>query len=274
MPNWAFNMFVFDDENTFEKIVSETINEHGEFDFNKIIPMPESLNLESGTITDEAIFATKFDNEEAYLKALHKDAQESPTFAELQHLGHTYLSNKEKYGATDWYDWRCDNWGTKWNARETYAECEKIYFETAWCPPMGIIAAFLKAHLDMPFSFYYAEEQENAFAGGFRWNPETKELHILDVTENDAAYIYLYVQGCVDGDYRFVDGNVKSYYTYENDFWDIETGRISKEGMAKWETYPVVIFDEDPFVHLANKVCTVICETDEDIDVAFKNLCC
>jgi hypothetical protein len=45
----------------------------------------------------------------------------------------------------NWYKWRCDNWGTKWNAySEELIECDTctliIQFDTAWAPPEPIIA--------------------------------------------------------------------------------------------------------------------------------------
>ena len=43
----------------------------------------------------------------------------------------------------DWYEWRLENWGTKWDVYET--RCDRIdantlhlYFYTAWSPPMPI----------------------------------------------------------------------------------------------------------------------------------------
>ena len=43
----------------------------------------------------------------------------------------------------DWYDWRCENWGTKWNSIE--AKVTRLYddsityeFDTAWDCPRGI----------------------------------------------------------------------------------------------------------------------------------------
>lgn len=56
------------------------------------------------------------------------------------------ISNKEKYGFQDWYDWQVANWGTKWdigpienltmdeNGDGTYT----IYtlFDSAWSPPV------------------------------------------------------------------------------------------------------------------------------------------
>ena len=61
MPNWVQNEIIF--ENASDEKVAALIRElkaatesDGQaFDFNKIIPMPESLNVESGSSTDRAI---------------------------------------------------------------------------------------------------------------------------------------------------------------------------------------------------------------------------
>jgi hypothetical protein len=42
----------------------------------------------------------------------------------------------------DWYLWRCENWGTKWNALDTTfareGESILLSFDTAWAPPVPI----------------------------------------------------------------------------------------------------------------------------------------
>ena len=50
----------------------------------------------------------------------------------------------KKYGAKDWYDWRCKNWGTKWNSCHTeIIEDERegltYTFNTAWDCPREIV---------------------------------------------------------------------------------------------------------------------------------------
>lgn len=37
-------------------------------------------------------------------------------------------------GYMNWYDWRCDHWGIKWNACDTYIGNCEIAFDTAWNP--------------------------------------------------------------------------------------------------------------------------------------------
>src|SRR5690606_21345130 len=50
----------------------------------------------------------------------------------------------EETGHTDWYEWRLENWGTKWNAYSQSLERESdlsatLRFDTAWSPPQPIL---------------------------------------------------------------------------------------------------------------------------------------
>lgn len=105
----------------------------GTVDFEKIIPMPESLNIESGTRTDRGLRAYR-DFIEVYtfgrsakdaLKALEDIPEKSEEIFLRQRtdirrdeweLGKTAWNNLRQYGAPTWYDWCIENWGTKWNA--------------------------------------------------------------------------------------------------------------------------------------------------------------
>lgn len=43
----------------------------------------------------------------------------------------------------NWFKWRCDNWGTKWNGGDLVSDDSDsddcIRFDTAWAPPMPLI---------------------------------------------------------------------------------------------------------------------------------------
>jgi len=59
MPNWVSNKLVISGENS-EEIVKSLLTKDDEgdelnFDFNKIIPMPDELHIISGTVTDRAV---------------------------------------------------------------------------------------------------------------------------------------------------------------------------------------------------------------------------
>ena len=60
MPNHITNILKFEGDSEqvhamLDKIKSDELG-FGSIDFNKIIPMPESLNIEAGSRTDEALY--------------------------------------------------------------------------------------------------------------------------------------------------------------------------------------------------------------------------
>lgn len=70
----------------------------------------------------------------------------------------------EKYGFDNWYDWRVENWGTKWEVNECYGdpvisdngETIEFGFDTAWSPPTGAYHNFLSKNPDASlFATYY-----------------------------------------------------------------------------------------------------------------------
>ena len=158
MPNWVCNHLTIKGENAVDVMRSVlTKNEESDygydFDFNKIIPMPEDLKIISGSITrtcaklylnaiaEDAPAYVKY--AERYVKAFDKDylltEQEQidkmndalkyrdypnnvllfSNKADVYAYGKRVLDNVAEYGAKDWYDWSIKNWGSKWNAANT-----------------------------------------------------------------------------------------------------------------------------------------------------------
>jgi hypothetical protein len=73
-----------------------------------------------------------------------------------------------KYGYDNWYDWRFENWGSKWDAQESYITEEEngwtINFDTAWSPAIPYIKQVAKMYPDLVFDLYFMETGE-WFAG-------------------------------------------------------------------------------------------------------------
>ena len=115
------------------------------FDFNKMIPMPESLNMDSGSMVDDyaiyyltdrctvpvsrvsaekkAVIAkiianNMFGSEEWIQRMFNKvmerafDETESKR-KKMYEDGKTYVENLQNYGYATWYDWCIANWDTK-----------------------------------------------------------------------------------------------------------------------------------------------------------------
>lgn len=106
MPNWVRNHVKFGTD----KVIKDCItNKRGvsEFDFDKVIPMPDVLNEDDG---------------------LDKMTMEE-----------RLLFLRENRNCDNWYDWCVEFWGTKWNANETIVLNDKeVWFDTAWSMPEPI----------------------------------------------------------------------------------------------------------------------------------------
>lgn len=204
MPNWCLNE-IRASEKVLSAIYDK---EKGQATFQNVIPMPESLMVTAGgpqstaiiyalvkmnkTLRDETLEKLKNNRFDYYkeikqylgndeqskenLQKLYKYNKEyKPDIEEqnlgikhLKELGNTYISNIINYGYPDWYGWRNDHWGTKWDACDSYGSPEEGYmsFDTAWCPPEGIVAKLFEMFPNEDIDWYY-EEPGMDFAGNY-----------------------------------------------------------------------------------------------------------
>ena len=72
----------------------------------------------------------------------------------------------KKYGHSDWYSWKTDNWCTKWEVNEFYGvdrhdDTISFAFSSAWAPPTGAYTHFITSmaekNLDVSLKAYYYE---------------------------------------------------------------------------------------------------------------------
>ena len=71
-------------------------------------------------------------------------------------------------GFDNWYDWRVQNWGTKWDVDVDNLELSEDgttitgWFDSAWAPPIHAYEYFLTDNEDCSIkSYYYAQAQFN-----------------------------------------------------------------------------------------------------------------
>lgn len=177
-----------------EVIEDGTLGEEVPFSFQKIIPMPESLNIEAGSRTDDAlryylalVQDTLKPDETAALENARKrygfrrEQYRPMTLAERRQFedritleeqdkamkdGATLLHNLSHYQAATWYDWRNENWGTKWDAYDRTSEesdndntgTGTYTFNTAWAPPVPVIRRLATIFPDITFTWKWADE--------------------------------------------------------------------------------------------------------------------
>lgn len=82
----------------------------------------------------------------------------------------------DKYGADNWYDWCCNNWGTKWGCYDNEVDGGLYTFTTAWGPIADHIIKKLME--DIP-SFNYSFEEEQGW-GGERLVENGRTVHLYD----------------------------------------------------------------------------------------------
>ncbi len=159
----------------------------GTIDFNKIIPMPESLNIEAGSRTDRGLKLYKefieeclFDRKETDILKISAETLAESEKAYLSkrkdidsaewELGKTAWNNIQNYGAPTWYEWSINNWGTKWNAygydeNADYSGNENLWFQTAWSAPHPILQKLSEMYSDITFEHEWADEDLGANCG-------------------------------------------------------------------------------------------------------------
>jgi len=159
-----------------------------ELDFNKIIPMPESMHITSGTSTDNAVALIKAENGDlsdilssrSFLGSDCPDGTDEVEFIigklkkrvsdEDLKQGQMALDNIEKHGYKDWYSWSVANWGTKWGAYDCVVVenggDDKTFFleyNTAWSPASPIISKLGEMFPELMFTNNYLDEGRNFF---------------------------------------------------------------------------------------------------------------
>lgn len=182
MPNWVENKLSYNGNEAEIKEMLEKIRYDnatiGTIDFNKIIPMPKSLDIECGSRTDKGIEMVKnyLENLHAELKGkegtyeevledLHNHSADISDDEEkkIWDIGVTAVDNLYKYNAPTWYEWCNDNWNTKWNAcgydeNTDYSDSDFIWFQTAWSAPVPVIQKLSEMYPNIELSLQFADE--------------------------------------------------------------------------------------------------------------------
>lgn len=126
MPNWVKNKVRAVNKEDTARLIAMLVKDSrcGKVtNFNGIIPMPKELR--------------------------NTTAGYYPGCEEI------FERNKAKYGYRSWYDFACDNWGTKWDNNHVKVHGGVIEFETAWNHPAGI---YRKIAETIPIVAAYADE--------------------------------------------------------------------------------------------------------------------
>ena len=162
MPNYVKNILSFDgDPVQVDRLFSTIQGENGPMDFNKLIPMPSELEIESGSRT-----AAGFKKYMAFLAVTGLHTEMEPAYLaahpeidrEEWDLGKQAYQNIQKYGCPTWYEWRIQNWGTKWNASGAEVLDGRLSFLTAWDAPNPVMEKLSEMFPTVSIHHVWADE--------------------------------------------------------------------------------------------------------------------
>lgn len=177
MPNWCSNdLYIYGKGR--QEIVEAIAGVSCEgkpflIDFEKIIPTPEIMkDTNKGSQELNARILLGWDDGSTMLgwdwvqQAGIKDVEDLKAYLLkkdpwLATLAKNMKRAQEETGFSNWYDWRVENWGTKWNAdggtREEQRTRILLTFSTAWSPPTPIVKALSEKYPKNKFSLRYYE---------------------------------------------------------------------------------------------------------------------
>jgi len=184
MPNWVTNVLRIDcDDATLDKIKKSVASEKSVFDFNKIVPMPDSLMIDDISDASWALHVLYYkpkseatdadpygeedwDDTDKYKAPYSTDEEIRKRFDKLPEarkeqsieLAKQYKHNIDNYGCKTWYEWSCENWGTKWNSSQPEAEGDEIRFDTAWSTPYPIFKKLSEMYPEATLRIDFADE--------------------------------------------------------------------------------------------------------------------
>ena len=179
MPNNITNIIRFGCTEERFREIAESLKRDGSYlgsvDFNKLIPMPEELDIESGSLGQKGLhmyrkYLRETEGMDAAMKQKVWDAYlaKSGDAPKAMELGKRYHENSVKYSAPTWYEWCCNNWGTKWNAynceRADTAKKE-LRFETAWSSVPSVIRNMSEKFPETEMEYSWADEDIGSNVG-------------------------------------------------------------------------------------------------------------
>lgn len=181
-------------------------------DFNKIIPMPEGLDIEESSTGDDgmeyllAVAGNGFSFERK-AKEIKDRLISIGYFDSAIELGKKYLMNIAKTGHKTWYRWSVDNWGTKWNAyssKMTHPNC--IEFQTAWSGVPKLIEKLSLIFPDVSFEYEFADEDSGSNCASYKIFNGVITGNPIENRSKEAYELYFSFNPEARDEYRFENG--------------------------------------------------------------------
>jgi len=185
MPNHITNNVKILSTGGHTNIIESCLDDEDIFDFDRILPMPECLKtfqphcgvlsrakLALGLLKKPNTGDPEDINDFTDQMEFSNGISEACTPLEEKDFEAVIraMQNHMECGYMYWYDWRQDNWDTKWGAYD----CSKhdvsagtISFDTAWSTPYKVFRAWSKKFPDAVIEIIFADEDTGSNCGTY-----------------------------------------------------------------------------------------------------------
>lgn len=246
MPNHVTSRIKFSTAEAFDLFKSKYVTGVADdgspteesFDFNKLIPMPEGLDIEAGSRTEDGICVVLDELKrsgiegsqqiiDTVIAAKRKEnifssfgplstselvnvitvAKKNGFYDDMVKAGKQAIKNIVDTGYSDWYHWSIANWGTKWNSY-SYGDSRddlEVFFQTAWDAPKPVIEKLID---EMPAGsiaeYEYADEDIGNNVG--HYDPELGMVFPYENGSDEAMEVAVRLNGAEEYYRRNEDG--------------------------------------------------------------------
>ena len=118
----------------------------------------------------------------------------------LESIGANELGN----GDLLWYEWRLDNWGTKWEAYDQMLIEENVLqFDTAWSMPEPIYIALSNKFPEIDFEVEWSDEDSSYNCGVGKYRNGEAKINEYEGGSKEAYEIYFKLHSGMEAYYKF-----------------------------------------------------------------------
>lgn len=210
MPNYvSMNLALIGNEESVKKAVEFVKGENSAFDFNKIVPRPETFDKYDTTNHPFGEGLVLGELKDRWRPESEDNPIVTPKLiAEYQNAS---KEQAEKYGVVGWYDWDVKYWGTKWNACDVVfdgitEDGARYFLTTAWSAPLPVLKRLSELFPDLVIDFEYADEDMGYNTGQGNFTNGEMYADFPDGGSDEAMALYFKTNGGADLFVRTKDG--------------------------------------------------------------------
>ena len=167
MPNWTQNEVTFSSAKTTNIKKIKDIFEKG-CPFNQLIKEPNWKTIPLKGNEKRNHFEDKPMGEKGELPIIEEIKLSDNEVMKSLRFKSTNVQD------TRWYDWRCQNWDTKWDVPKDNIEITEINngsivigFDTAWSPPIAIYKKLRDKFKDVTIAWWAIDEDDDTNGEGY-----------------------------------------------------------------------------------------------------------